>query len=77
MHSLISRITIAMMIAVFGSSMLSSTCWAQTREEMSTKERAANIEPSTTQRQAEDRELRQLDQSLMRQEQPSPPTPPK
>jgi hypothetical protein len=77
MPNLIFRITIVMAIAASVTPMLSSACWAQTRAEMSEKERAAGIEPSPAQRKAEDRELRQLDQSLIRQEQPSPPAPPR
>ena len=71
------RITIVMAIGAFVTSTFSSACWAQTRAEMSEKERAAGIEPSPAQRKAEDRELRQLDQSLIRQEQPSPSAPPR
>jgi hypothetical protein len=55
--------------------------WQPTQGKVSAEERAAGIRPSPTQRNAEDRELKQIDQSLMRNEQPSsstakPGTPP-
>jgi hypothetical protein len=50
--------------------------WQPTRGQVSTEERAAGVRPSPAQRNAEDRELQQLNQDLMRQEQPSSPTQP-
>jgi hypothetical protein len=47
--------------------------WQPTRGRISAEERAAVIRPSPAQQNAEDRELQQLDQSLMRQEQPASP----
>jgi hypothetical protein len=51
--------------------------WQPTRGEVSAEERAAGIRQSPTQRNAEDRELQQLDRGLMSQEQPSSPVPPR
>jgi hypothetical protein len=48
--------------------------WQPTRGKVSTEERAAGVRQSPTQRNAEDRELKQIDQNLMRNEQPSSPT---
>ncbi len=45
--------------------------WQPTRGKVSAEERAAGVRQSPTQRNAEDRELKQIDQSLMRNEQPS------
>jgi hypothetical protein len=45
--------------------------WQPSREGVSAEERAAGVRQSPAQRNAEDRELLQLNQSLMRQEQPS------
>ena len=47
--------------------------WQPTRGQVSNEEGAAGIRPSTAQRNAEDKELKEIDQNLMRQEQP--PTP--
>ena len=45
--------------------------WQPTQGKVSAEERAAGIRPSPTQRNAEDHELKQIDQSLMRNEEPS------
>jgi hypothetical protein len=45
--------------------------WQPTRGQVSTEEGAAGIRPSQAQRNKEDQELQQIDQSLMRQEQPA------
>jgi hypothetical protein len=47
--------------------------WQPTRGQVSTEEDAAGIRPSTGQRNAEDKELKEIDQQLMRQEQPAAP----
>jgi hypothetical protein len=65
------------MAATFASvTALISPGWAQTRGEISKEEGAAGIRPSPAQRNAEDKELQQIDQSLMRQEQPASPVQP-
>jgi hypothetical protein len=65
------------MTATFASvTVLTSPGWAQTRSEMSQEENAAGVRPSATQLKAEDQELKQIDQSLMRQEQPTSPAQP-
>jgi hypothetical protein len=45
--------------------------WQPSREGVSAEERAAGVRQSPAQRNAEDRELQQINQGLMRQEQPS------
>ena len=48
--------------------------WQPTQGKVSAEERSAGVRQSPTQRNAEDRELKQIDQNLMRNEQPSSPT---
>ena len=52
---------------------LMSAGWAQTRDQISKEEGAAGVGRSPAQRNTENKGLQQIDQILMRQEQPTSP----
>ena len=67
---------LAMAVTFASAVALMTPGWAQTRGEISKEESAAGIRPSPAQRDSEDKELKQIDQNLMRQEQPGSPAQP-